>query len=387
MAENKNTDKTALTPAAKEPSDTAPASGSGTSTRHDAEPRPARGNGLLWLFSFFILLLLIAACGGAYWFVKNRLDDTSTLQTAQQQYVSQLAALNEQNQALQSQLSSLQDSKQQLSTAVTELTVKTRELATQSAALETMLKNQDGRRPADWLVAEADYLVKMAGRKLWLEQDVRTAIMLLVNADKRLKSLGDPSLLPVRAKLAADIQALQQLNPVSRTSVALAVSGMLAQVDKLTLDVFEKPETDTTSDNLSTSAADWKDNLAKVWRALVKDFFTVKTLSSPVAPVMSEQQRWLVREQLKLQLMQAQSAALASEAALFEQSLQHVQKLLVERFDIDDVQVAGFIRAVQNLLDTDISQPLPTELTSQQALEDALDTRVKQAFGQGVSEL
>ncbi|HBI77722.1 MAG TPA: heme biosynthesis operon protein HemX, partial [Alteromonas macleodii] len=42
-----------------------------------------------------------------------------------------------------------------------------------------------------------------------------TAILLLVNADKRLKSLADPSVLPVRANLAEDIQTLQQLNPVS----------------------------------------------------------------------------------------------------------------------------------------------------------------------------
>ena len=86
-------------------------------------------------------------------------------------------------------------------------------------------------------------MVRMAGRKLWLENDVRTATLLLVNADKRLKSLADPSVLPVRAKLAEDIQTLQQMNPVSQSSVALALTGMLAQIDKLPLDTFEKPVT------------------------------------------------------------------------------------------------------------------------------------------------
>ncbi len=53
-----------------------------------------------------------------------------------------------------------------------------------------------GRRPNDWLLAEADYLVKMAGRKLWLEHDTASATILLESADHRIAELNDPSMTP-----------------------------------------------------------------------------------------------------------------------------------------------------------------------------------------------
>ena len=251
-----------------------------------------------------------------------------------------------------------------------------------------MSKLKIWKAAADWLIAEADYLVRMAGRKLWLESDVRTAILLLVNADKRLKSLADPSVLPVRAALAEDIQTLQQLNPVSQSSVALALTGMIAQIDTLPLDTFEKPEAvDAQDTTLSNSTDDWQDNLAKVWRSLVDDFLTIKTIEGPVEPVLSLEAQFLVKEQLRLQLMHAQTAALQSDAGLYNQSLQYAQTLLIEKFDTQASQVSGFVSALQNLLNTDISRPIPSELASQQPLERLLDSRVKQVFGQGASVL
>ena len=56
----------------------------------------------------------------------------------------------------------------------------------------------DDKRPNDWMLAESEYLVRMAGRKLWLEHDIVSAITLLGNADERIKALNDPSLMPIR---------------------------------------------------------------------------------------------------------------------------------------------------------------------------------------------
>ncbi|MEC7133580.1 MAG: uroporphyrinogen-III C-methyltransferase, partial [Pseudomonadota bacterium] len=277
---------------------------------------------------------------------------------------------------------------QTLESTVAELKAQNEKLTLQAESTLEQLNNMEGRRPADWLIAEADYLVRMAGRKLWLENDVRTAILLLVNADKRLKSLADPSVLPVRANLAEDIQTLQQLNPVSQSSVALALTGMIAQIDKLPLDTFEKPEDANAEDTtLSESADDWQENLAKVWRSLVNDFLTIKTIEGPVEPVLSLEAQFLAKEQLRLQLMHAQTAALQGDAGLYSQSLQYAQTLIIEKLDTEKIQVTGFVDALQNLIATDVSRPIPTELASQKPLERLLDSRVKQVFGQGASAL
>ena len=366
--------------------DTSPSTSDTSSTK--AKKPKSSGNGLLWFVVLILFASVIAMAGAGYWYYMQQVSTSQTITAAQQTNTDQIKAIESERATLSAALRDATKSNSELEKAITELQTQNANLALQTESALEQIKNMEGRRPADWLIAEADYLVRMAGRKLWLESGVRTAILLLVHADKRLKSLADPSVLPVRAALAEDIQTLQQLNPVSQSSVALALTGMIAQIDKLPLDTFEKPEAvDAQDTTLSNSTDDWQDNLAKVWRSLVDDFLTIKTIEGPVEPVLSLEAQFLVKEQLRLQLMHAQTAALQSDAGLYNQSLQYAQTLLIEKFDTQASQVSGFVSALQNLLNTDISRPIPSELASQQPLERLLDSRVKQVFGQGASVL
>jgi len=358
------------------------------STESSAKTKKSSGNGLLWFVVIILFLAVLGLAGAGYWYYMQQQSASTEAATVQQSNTATLNAIERERGDILATLEAVSRTNETLKSTVTELKAQNEKLALQAESTLQQLNNMEGRRPADWLIAEADYLVRMAGRKLWLENDVRTAILLLVNADKRLKSLADPSVLPVRATLAEDIQTLQQLNPVSQSSVALALTGMIAQIDKLPLDTFEKPEDANAEDTtLSESADDWQENLAKVWRSLVNDFLTVKTIEGPVEPVLSMEAQFLAKEQLRLQLMHAQTAALQGDAGLYSQSLQYAQTLIIEKFDIEKSQVTGFVDALQNLITTDISRPIPTELASQKPLERLLDSRVKQVFGQGASAL
>ncbi len=358
------------------------------SSKSGAKQKKSSGNGLLWFVVIILFLLVLGMAGAGYWYYMQQQSASQETVTAQQNNASQLKAIERERADILASIENVTRTNQALESTVAELKSQNEQLALQAESTLQQLNNMEGRRPADWLIAEADYLVRMAGRKLWLENDVRTAILLLVNADKRLKSLADPSVLPVRANLAEDIQTLQQLNPVSQSSVALALTGMMAQIDKLPLDTFEKPEDGNAQDTtLSESADDWQENLAKVWRSLVDDFLTVKSIEGPVEPVLSLEAQFLAKEQLRLQLMHAQTAALQGDEGLYSQSLQYAQTLLTEKFDTEKSQVTGFMDALQNLSATDIARPIPTELASQKPLERLLDSRVKQVFGQGASAL
>ena len=358
------------------------------SSKSGAKQKKSSGNGLLWFVVIILFLLVLGMAGAGYWYYMQQQSASQETVIAQQNNASQLKAIERERADILASIENVTRTNQALESTVAELKSQNEQLALQAESTLQQLNNMEGRRPADWLIAEADYLVRMAGRKLWLENDVRTAILLLVNADKRLKSLADPSVLPVRATLAEDIQTLQQLNPVSQSSVALALTGMIAQIDKLPLDTFEKPEDGNAQDTtLSESADDWQENLAKVWRSLVDDFLTVKSIEGPVEPVLSLEAQFLAKEQLRLQLMHAQTAALQGDEGLYSQSLQYAQTLLTEKFDTEKSQVTGFMDALQNLSATDIARPIPTELASQKPLERLLDSRVKQVFGQGASAL
>lgn len=63
-----------------------------------------------------------------------------------------------------------------------------------------------------WLLAQADFLVKLAGRKLWSDQDVTTAAALLKSADASLADMNDPSLIGARRTITDDIATLSAVS-------------------------------------------------------------------------------------------------------------------------------------------------------------------------------
>ena len=354
-----------------------------------APPETAK-TGLLWLITLLNLLLLGGAAYGGYWYFNQHSVSQTKLDTLRSELNNELGQKHSQMASraatLEQQISAQAEATQNVldGEAAQQATVEQLENQLQGALAQ--IQELDGRRPTDWLIAEADYLVRMAGRKMWLEKDLRTAIMLLGNADQRLKSLADPSVLPVRALIAQDIQALKQVNPVSEVSVALALDGLIKQVDKLAI-ITPKEANEFTSDEVSDSASDWQQNLLNVWRSLVNDFIRVEYRDEPVEPMMTAQQEWLSREQIKLALQQAQAAALAGEQALYQASIERAATIISDDYIEYNNDVMGFQSALNQLKNTDISKAVPTELSSQAALESLLDSRVKRVFGEGASAL
>ncbi|WP_100643463.1 uroporphyrinogen-III C-methyltransferase [Alteromonas facilis] len=360
-------------------------------------PTTVPKTGGLWFFTLINLLLILAALGAAGWYYWTvlRVDD-QRIQTTLNQLNEQntiLSGIGTQQRSQASELSSLQENQMALQDnqqkAIQELLQRNTQLQEQIGQLQSQLTEIGGRRPSDWLLAEADYLVRMAGRKLWLEGDERSALMMLSAADSRLADLSDPSLIPIRQLLAEDIQSLQQINPVSPTSVALSISGMLPLIDKLPVDALKLPEPTEGQalEPLTEDVSDWWDNIKRSVRALMDNFVSVKHRDQPVEPLMSVQMQWLLKEQLSFALLQAKTAAIKAEPTLYQQSLQRAMSLLIEEFDIQSTEVQQFTQALQNLLETDISKPFPDQFKVQKPLADRLDDRIHAVFRGGEQAL
>lgn len=357
-----------------------------------ATEKPAK-TGFLWFITLINLIVLMLMCAGAYWYYTQIASDESSKQfevlTIQQNLDDQgrslqgnINQLKQSNQSLESQLANTQQANQQeLENVQQNLDNAQQGIENNtmtSQALSKRLAEMSGRRPSDWLLAEADYLVNMAGRKLYLEKDLRTAATLLKEADARLDDLNDPSLFPVRALIAADIQSLNQVNQVSTNSIALTLAGMLPRISELPLDKLQLPES-TKRENLDLSedVSDWRVNLSKTWQSIVGDLFSIDYVDKPLEPYLAERQQWLIEQQLKHSLTQAQTAALDEQVALYRSSIEQGMGLIEEHYQLDDTQVSQFLAALQELLNIDFSRNYPNSLSSQAALKDILDQRIK----------
>jgi uroporphyrin-3 C-methyltransferase len=103
-----------------------------------------------------------------------------------QQQHSQLK--NELNNAIEQQKMAGQDQwRQQLSAHQNSINSKlTQQLSTIEKSnlssilqLEKRINQQIEARPTDWLINEAEYLIRMASRSLWLHKDIASAVKLL----------------------------------------------------------------------------------------------------------------------------------------------------------------------------------------------------------------
>lgn len=341
----------------------------------------------LWFAILFTLCVAVGVGAAGYWFIWQKDTGNTELISEQTSQKQALNSLTDENQQLQRQLLELEKSKQALASTVSKLSEQTGAMQLQTEQLLSQLNDMEGRRPADWLLAEADYLVRMAGRKVWLEKDTDTAILLLENADQRLKELSAPSVIPVRGLISQDIQTLRQVNGVDRVKLALSLSGFLAQADKLPVKTFTRPQDNTAEEALSESVSDWKDNLAKVWHAIVDDFISVRRTDAPVTPLMTTEEIWLYKEQLKLQVMQAQSAAMSGDSKLFTQSLSNARTLLNDKFDTAAPEVQGALQTLADLADTDVKENMPEQLASMAPLQRLLESRVNSAYGNSEASL
>jgi uroporphyrin-3 C-methyltransferase len=347
-----------------------------TSDSGNAKKRSRKG---LWFFTLLNFLGIVAICAGAYWYymqqqqaLSQRVDDLAPIKSNLANAGRSIDELN----------ASINDKTQANAQSIDSLLAQVLENNEANKALQKQLSEVSGRRPSDWLLAEASYLVNMAGRKLYLENDIRTSITLLQEADARLEDLNDPSMLPIRALVANDIQNLKQVNPVSTTSIALAISGMLGQVSELPLENLKLPEPaqDELGTELSNDTADWQENLKRTWRAIVGDFISIKRVEKPLSPYLSERQQWLVEQELKHALTQAQSAALREEYTLYQTALQQAVALIIEHYKIDENDVTQFMNGLQQLQGTNFERNYPKELVSVDALKDAIERRMERQF-------
>jgi len=362
----------------------------------EAKPHGHKG---VWFVSIvnFLLILLLAAAAYWYWMQQQSTaikanPQVTALESSMSKVNNQLAQLNDalkSNQTLtndqQTLLLELTETSAKQVITLDDLAQRLQLNELKNDGLAKRIADVTGRRPSDWLLAEADYLVKLAGKKLWLENDVKSAIMLLKSADVRISDLSDASLLPVRALLAKDIQTLQQVNQVATESIALSISALIAQVDSLPLDTMKLPDAEAPAQQavISDDVSNWQENLKASWNAIVSDFVTVEKRTATVTPFMSAKQQWLAREQLKFALLNAQQAVMQDQSTLYKQALQQGLDIVVAHYQLDNVGVETYINSIQELVMLDTSRELPAQLDAQQPLGEIIEQRIQTLFAGG----
>ncbi|THD57158.1 uroporphyrinogen-III C-methyltransferase [Enterobacteriaceae bacterium ML5] len=297
-------------------------------------------------------------------------------------------ALSEQLDALQK---SQQQDKQQIATLLAQQDKNQQTADRQQASfgrqlneLQDKVASISGSDAKTWLLAQADYLVKLAGRKLWSDQDVTTAAALLKSADASLADMNDPSLIDVRRALNEDVSSLSAITQIDFDGIILKLNQLSNQVDNLRLADNDNDDSpmDSDSTSLSGSLTEWRQNLTKSWHNFMDDFITIRRRDSTAEPLLAPNQDVYLRENIRSRLLIAAQAVPRHQDEVYKQSLESVSTWVRAYFDTTDPSTKAFLEELDNLSQQSISMDVPDQLKSQPMLEKLMQTRVRNLLQQ-----
>ncbi|MDE1233096.1 uroporphyrinogen-III C-methyltransferase [Vibrio aestuarianus] len=263
-------------------------------------------------------------------------------------------------------------------------------LAQQQKSIESLqlaVADIKGRRPNDWLLAEADYLVKLAGRKLFLEHDVVSATQLMESADQRIAALNDPSLVPLRKAMANDITKLKVIPLVDREGLVLRLTSLQQQVDALPLANAILPEAQQEPvAHVSENINDWQNNLLTSLKEFSENFITFRTRDGNVVPLLSPQQHFYLKENLKAKLETAIKAVYVEQQEIYTTALTTADKWSATFFNQNDNAVKQFNDTVLQLSKQNIQVEYPVKFETQNKLADIITERLRREVSSVITE-
>lgn len=320
-------------------------------------PPPARQK--LWPVWLVALLALILAIGLALW---------SWQQWQTQQLLSQqLASVENSTRQLQQNFGqSGSERADRLSALETRLGEQRELLATQQRQIDhnaQQLLEAGNRTRTDWLLAEAEFLLRIANQRLLVEKDIRGALAALQEADSVLLESDDVGVYAVRQQLAKEVLALKGIAGVDRTGLYLTLEAAIDSVNQLTDDalIHDRAPAFTGSGDEAEPIGD-QGMLANAWYQLkttLGNVIVVRRLDEPVKPLLSPDQSAYARLNLQLMLEEAEMAVLRGNQPLFERALGKAATALGQWYDRSDQRIVALARTLTELATRNVDPELP----------------------------
>ncbi|WP_407575250.1 uroporphyrinogen-III C-methyltransferase [Raoultella terrigena] len=350
----------------------------------DKTPQPEKtgkekgGNKTSLVLSAVAIAIALATGVGLYSVHKQQLSRQNAASSA---LAAQIAALQKSQEGQKTELEGIiRQQADQLTAAKSQQDA----LAKQLEEVQQKVAVISGSDAKTWLLAQADFLVKVAGRKLWSDQDVTTAAALLKSADASLADMNDPSLIGARRAITDDIASLSAVSQVDYDGIILKVNQLANQIDNLRLADNNDDDSpmDSDSEELSSSIGEWRINLQKSWQSFMDSFITIRRRDETAVPLLAPNQDVYLRENIRSRLLVAAQAVPRHQEETYKQALENVSTWVRAYYDTDDATTKAFLEEVDKLSQQSITMSVPENLQSQAILEKLMQTRVRSLMAQ-----
>ena len=232
-----------------------------------------------------------------------------------------------------------------------------------------------GASREEWRLAEAEHLLRMAMLQLSAMQDVKSAEMLVHEADLILQKQDDPAAYSTRQKLLEGLEGLRSLPELDRTGLFLQLGALRGQTAQLSALAPEFVNGEAQPESAQDSR--WQRWLNELTRYVRVDF----DAGADVKPLLAGQTLGQVRLALSLAIEQAQWAVLNGNAEVYRQSLEQASSVLKDHFSEDNGQARGLRKRLAELSQREVEVTLPDLAPALEALQAYVQKRERRDAG------
>jgi uroporphyrin-III C-methyltransferase len=297
-----------------------------TTDSKSAKPTVAPKRSLLSSVALVIALVALAASVGALW---------ESRQSASEMQLNVGTKLGEQTNLLKDtsiRTEQIVRDLRESQNRVALLEGKLAEFQGQRVALEEMYREL-ARAPDDWLLAEVEQTLNIASRELTLAGNVRAALIALQAADQRLARADKLQVVQLRRAITQDMERLKAIPLIDAQGVSLKLDNLMAQAPTLPLAL---PDAQAPGERETRAKSDGDGVLARVGKDVwfeVQQLVRIRKLDNGDPALLSPQQSYFLRENLKLRLLSARTALIARDDINYKEDLKIARDMLTKYFD------------------------------------------------------
>ncbi|GGC50353.1 fused uroporphyrinogen-III synthase HemD/membrane protein HemX [Paraburkholderia caffeinilytica] len=369
-AKSRMTETNASTNASPQPSATTALPPNPPFTPYEAQQKRRSASGpLLW----FVVVIIACAAGVGGYALNRKVERT------EQQLVQRQQANDAQTNDLRVKTDQALATVHQSDSQVAQLEGKLADAQTAQQALQQQYADL-ARNRDDWTMAEVGQMLSAASQQLQLTGNTQLALFALQSADTRLAASDSPQAVTVRKAIAQDIDKLKAAPSTDLTGMAIKLDNAIDQVDSLPLSgeapiAHVTPKAATWADTAKVAAATGEPRWKVWWREVttgigqqLTSLVQVRRIDNADAMLVTPDQGYFVRENLKLRLLSARLALLSRNQTTLKSDLQAAQAALTRYFDNTSKKTLTVIDLVKQVDAGSAAVELPNLNTSLQAV-------------------
>ncbi|HDS3848574.1 uroporphyrinogen-III C-methyltransferase [Legionella pneumophila] len=212
----------------------------------------------------------------------------------------------------------------------------------------------------DWLLLKARYYLELAQINVHWSDNFNTSVALLQQADALLKGMNIPKIFTIRQTIAKEIAQLKSISVVDITGILSQLDAAQAAINNLSIQsvVDQQEVLNHITKSEESGKTGWRNRLQDSVNFLEK-LVVIRRHNENIQPLISPLYESAIKENIRLNLQEAQWAILNNNPAVYQFALNQAIANLKRVFNESSQNTDALIKQLSTLQNVKLTQEKP----------------------------